>query len=454
MLSRWKHKLQFYLALFLLRGPFYRLLIIAVITALAWYNFGPSPVLINMLVASVSVLIIACPCALGLATPISTMIGIGKAAEFGGLIRNGDALQKASELTVVVMDKTGTITEGKPSVVGFQPLTNSTSSLHKSLSEEQIKALVFALEKGANHPLAEALLAFCEVDNTTGSVLNNATPSVAITQFQNLAGMGVSGQYQQQTVLLGNERLMSEYAVTLPESEPSPDSQANTCVYFALAGQLIAIFYIADAVKPEAPAAIAALQQQGIRVVMLTGDNQQTAAAVAHSVGISDFHAQLMPDDKLTWVQRLQAEGEVVGMVGDGINDAPALAQANVGFAMGGGTDVAIESADITLMRGSLHAIADIIEISRATLTNIKQNLWGAFLYNSLGIPLAAGVLFPFTGWLLSPIIAGLAMSLSSVTVVTNANRLRFYRSHSQRMTVTHASARGATQNAPISERK
>lgn len=382
-------------------------MIIAVLTALAWYNFGPQPVLVNMLVTATTVLIIACPCALGLATPISTMIGVGKAAEYGGLVRNGEALQRASKVDTVVLDKTGTITQGKPSVVDAQFLADKA----------QVLPLVAAVEQGSSHPLAQALLAYAGEQSISEP-----------EQFESLTGKGVSAQVGGKRLLLGNQKLMASEQVDVSNiSTQAWLDNANTVVYFAIDGKLAATFAIADPIRQDAKEAIARLHQQNINVVMLTGDNPQTAQAIAKQAGVDEFHAELMPSDKLDWIKTLQAQGKVVAMAGDGINDAPALAQADVGFAMGGGTDVAIESADIALIRGSLHGISDIIGISKATITNIKQNLWGAFAYNTLGIPVAAGVLFPITGMLLSPIIAGAAMSLSSVTVVSNANRLRWY---------------------------
>ncbi|WP_233070478.1 heavy metal translocating P-type ATPase [Motilimonas eburnea] len=385
-------------------------MIIAILTALAWYNFGPAPSLVYMLVTATAVLIIACPCALGLATPISTMIGVGKAAEFGGLIRHGDALQRASEINVMVLDKTGTITQGKPKVTQYHALSQ----------DKPLLDIVTAVEQGANHPLAQALLEYADNAKTKAD-------SVTVTDFTSLTGLGVQASYQGQRVLLGNEQLMAQFDIDCREALAKLAQQASTLVFLALGDQVEAIFAINDPIREDAKSAIARFHQQGIEVVMLTGDNAATAEQVAQQTGIDAFHANQLPQDKLEWIKRLQAQGKVVGMVGDGINDAPALAQADVGFAIGGGTDVAIESADITLMRSSLHGISDVIAISSATMTNIKQNLWGAFIYNSLGIPIAAGLLFPFTGWLLSPIIAGAAMSLSSVTVVSNANRLRWF---------------------------
>lgn len=389
-------------------------MIIAVITALAWFNLGPDPRVIHMLVTATTVLIIACPCALGLATPISTMIGVGKAAEHGILVRDGQALQTASRLTTLVVDKTGTLTEGKPRVTEAQILAGQ---------EDQVLGLVAALEQGSEHPLASALLSYAE---ERGSI------PASIDGFESLTGRGVIATGQHGEMLrLGNAALLEDAGIALDDSQEFAtrlEEEARTVLYFAIDERLTALFAVSDPLRADSIEAVRRLQADGLKVVMLTGDNAHTAAAVAREVGIDDYRAELLPEDKHAEVERLQRAGEVVGMTGDGINDAPALAQADVGFAIGQGTDVAIESAGITLMRNSLHGIADAIEISRATLTNIKQNLWGAFGYNSLGIPVAAGVFFPFTGLLLSPVIAGIAMSLSSVTVVSNANRLRWFR--------------------------
>ena len=389
-------------------------MMLATLAALAWFNFGPSPVIVHMLVAAVSVLIIACPCALGLATPISTMIGVGKAAEYGGLIRNGESLQRASELTTIVLDKTGTITEGKPKVVH--------QILAAGADEEHLAKLVSSLEKGANHPLANALMNHAEL---------TSQDSYETSQFESIVGRGLKATIQGQIYFLGNQALIKEQNIDFSQLD-SIDEQyaASTQVYLADRDQVLAVFCIEDPIKSGSASAIKTLQQAGLKVIMLSGDNHNSAALVANKLAIDDFHGELMPNDKLEWVRKLQAKGEVVGMIGDGINDAPALAQADVGFAMGAGTDVAMESADITLIRSDLASVAQVIEVSQATLRNIKQNLWGAFAYNSLGIPLAAGVLFPFTGWLLSPIIAGAAMSLSSITVVANANRLRRFKAN------------------------
>nr|WP_225809919.1 heavy metal translocating P-type ATPase [Halomonas lysinitropha] len=393
-------------------------LIIAVITALAWFNFGAEPRVIHMLVTATTVLIIACPCALGLATPISTMIGVGKAAEHGVLVRSGDALQTASKLTTLVVDKTGTLTEGKPEVTESEVLEGE---------EQDVLGLVAALERGSEHPLAAALMAHAEE--------RRAEPG-EIRGFDTVTGGGVKATTADgRALLLGNARLLEEAGIELSsgrEMASDLEEKARTVVYLAVDGRLAALFGISDPLRHDTIAAVKRLQADGLKVVMLTGDNAHTAGAIAREVGIDDFRAGLLPEDKHAEIERLQREGEIVGMVGDGINDAPALARAEVGFAIGQGTDVAIESAGITLVRGSLHGVAAAIEISRATLRNIKQNLVGAFGYNTLGIPIAAGVLYPVTGTLLSPIIAGVAMSLSSITVVSNANRLRLFRPSSE----------------------
>ncbi|OAZ97188.1 heavy metal translocating P-type ATPase [Halomonas sp. G11] len=389
-------------------------MIIAVLTALIWFNIGAEPRVIHMLVTATTVLIIACPCALGLATPISTMIGVGKAAEHGVLVRNGDALQTASKLTTLVVDKTGTLTEGKPRVTEAELLDEDTA---------QTLGYIAALERGSEHPLAAALMAYADA--------HDAEPA-GIQDFDSVTGGGVKAQTTDgKSLLLGNARLMENAGVDLSvrlENARELEEKARTLVYFALDGQLAALFGISDPLRDDAVAAVKRLQEDGLNVVMLTGDNPHTAAAIARQVGIDDYRAGLLPEDKHADIERRQNAGEIVGMVGDGINDAPALARAHVGFAIGQGTDVAIESAGMTLMRGSLHGVADAIEISRATLRNIKQNLIGAFGYNVLCIPIAAGVLYPLTGTLLSPMIAGAAMSLSSITVVSNANRLRLWK--------------------------
>ncbi|MDC8804943.1 heavy metal translocating P-type ATPase [Halomonas pacifica] len=392
-------------------------MIIAVLTALAWFNVGAEPRVIHMLVTATTVLIIACPCALGLATPISTMVGVGKAAEQGVLVRNGEALQTASRLTTLVVDKTGTLTEGKPRVTE----AHLFSAGGGDDDEARLLGLVAGLERGSEHPLASALVSYCEA--------RAGDTAAEVRDFTSVTGGGVrASDGDGHALLLGNARLLEEAGVDLGDAAERAsqwEKQARTVVYLAVGGELAALFGISDPLRHDTATAVRRLQADGLRVVMLTGDNRHTAAAIAAELGIDDFQAGLLPEDKHAEIERRQQAGEVVGMVGDGINDAPALARADVGFAIGQGTDVAIESAGITLMRGSLHGVAAAIEISRATLTNIKQNLVGAFGYNALCIPIAAGVLYPLTGMLLSPMIAGAAMSLSSITVVGNANRLR-----------------------------
>jgi len=413
-------------------------LLIAVVTALIWYNLGPQPQIAYMLVTACTVLIIACPCALGLATPISTMIGIGKAAEYGILIRNGDALQQASKLDTIVLDKTGTITQGKPSVVAFELFKDGGTTEHYATDPEAADVdktdalkIALCLEKRSEHPLAEAVVEYCQTGIDSVADENKGPFQTNIEAFKAHSGLGVSAVIDGQSVLLGNARLMIEQQVDTAAATEIADSwqqQASTVVYLARGGKLQALMAIADPLKTDAVEAVQRLKAEGLRVVMLTGDNKATAAAVAATTAVDEFHAELMPEDKLAFIAQLQQQGRRTGMVGDGINDAPSLSRADVGFAIGTGTDVAIESADITLMRGSLHGVADAIALSRASLRNIKQNLWGAFLYNSLGIPVAAGLLYPFLGLLLNPVIAGAAMSLSSLTVVSNANRLRLFK--------------------------
>ena len=390
-------------------------MLIAIVAALVWFSIGPEPRAVYAIVTAVTVLIIACPCALGLATPMSVMVGIGKAAEAGVLIRNGEALQTASQLTTMILDKTGTITSGQPEVVQVDAAGDHT--------QNQLLLLAASLESGSEHPLAQAFL---------DAAKKQELDLLSAEGFAAVSGQGIKGQIDGTHLLLGNQKLMDLNGVPLnKQSLNTSDNMAEkawTPVFLASNRQLIAIFAVADPVKPESAAAIKRLQADGLKVVMLTGDNKHTAEAVARQVGIDQVRAEVLPEDKKNQVAELQQQGERVGMVGDGINDAPALALANVGFAIGTGTDVAIESADITLMRGSLHGVADAIDISTATMRNIRQNLLGAFIYNSAGIPIAAGALFPLTGMLLNPIIAGTAMAFSSVTVVSNANRLRLFR--------------------------
>ncbi|MBB1426224.1 copper-translocating P-type ATPase [Shewanella sp. SG44-2] len=389
------------------------MMIIAIISAMVWLNFGPEPSMGYAIVSAMTILIIACPCALGLATPMSVMVGVGKAAESGVLIRNGEALQTASTITTMILDKTGTITEGAPKITDI--------IVANGREQEHVLQLAASIEQHSEHPLAQAVV---QAAADKGLALFN------VEQFTAIAGFGVQAQYQSTQLLFGNEKLMREKGIALSDYQQQAQAlaaEAKTPMYFAIDGELAAVIAVADPIKADSVAAIARLKNSGIKVIMLTGDNHATAAAVAAKVGVDDFFADVLPQDKANKVAELQALGEVVGMTGDGINDAPALALANVGFAIGTGTDVAIESADITLMRGSLHGLADAIAVSKATLGNIRQNLVGAFIYNMAGIPLAAGVLFPVFGVLLNPVVAGAAMAFSSLTVVTNANRLRFF---------------------------
>lgn len=388
-------------------------LIIAVATFLAWFNLGPEPRVGFALVALMTVLIVACPCALGLATPISIMVGVGKAAEYGILIRNGEALQQAGRITTVVLDKTGTITSGRPAVTAVVPADG--------WQEQHVLQLAASVETGSEHPLADVVVAAARERRV--QILN-------MERFTAETGRGVRGILGGQEVLVGNARFMEENAVdtgSFAGRAAALEREGHTVIYLAAGGQPAGLVAVADPVKPDAREAIARLRAMGLKIIILTGDSRATAAAIARRLDVDEVIAEVLPQHKADKVADLQARGEVVCMVGDGINDAPALARAHVGFAIGTGTDVAIESADVTLMRGSLHGVADAMEISRATLRNIKQNLFGAFIYNALGIPVAAGIIYPLFGVLLNPIIAGAAMAMSSVTVVTNANRLRLY---------------------------
>ena len=390
-------------------------MILAVWTFVIWFNWGPQPPLVYALVTSVTVLIIACPCALGLATPMSLMVGIGKGAEHGILIRSGEALQTSRSVRTVVLDKTGTITKGKPE------LTDIVTNGQLSMSTDELLKLTASVERVSEHPLAQAIV---EGAQTRGLTL------VEVQHFEAIPGHGVSASLEDLDLLIGNLKLMHDKKIPLGVLEEQAKSLADdgkTPMYVAINDQAAGIIAVADTVKEDSAEAINALQSMGIEVVMITGDNRRTAEAIARKVGIHRVLAEVLPEDKAHNVQLLQAEGKRVAMVGDGINDAPALAQADVGLAIGTGTDVAIEASDITLIKGSLNGIVTAIEVSRATMKNIYQNLFGAFIYNLLGIPVAMGLLFPFFGLLLSPLIAGAAMAFSSVTVVSNANRLRAF---------------------------
>lgn len=381
---------------------------IALFSAAIWYLFGPQPQLVYTLVIATTVLIIACPCALGLATPMSIISGVGRAAEFGVLVRDADALQQASNLDTLVFDKTGTLTEGQPKVVEIITFNQ--------VDQQQALRWAAALEQGANHPLARAI-----VNHAKGQTLPQ------VEQFRTLRGAGVSGEVAGVSLLLGNVRLMQENQIVTLALEKQIQQLAErgiTPVVLAANGQPAALIAIRDPLRSDSISALQRLHRQGYQLVMLTGDNAVTANAIAKEAGIDRVIAGVLPDGKALAIKQLQAQGHRVAMIGDGINDAPALAQADVGIAMGGGSDIAIETAAITLMRHSLNGVADALAIAKATLRNMKQNLLGAFIYNAFGIPIAAGVLYPLTGSLLSPEIAGAAMALSSITVVSNANRL------------------------------
>jgi len=389
-------------------------MILAILAAVAWYDFGPEPRAVFATVVLVTTLIIACPCALGLATPTSLTVGIGKGAENGILIRSGDALQAAEKLDAIILDKTGTITKGEPAVTDIV--------VTQGHDEANVLRLTASLERGSEHPLGEAIVKGAEARKLK---LSDAGAFAAIP------GHGVSGRIDGHDVLFGNAKLMRDRGVSIAMLEKDWGRLANegkTPMYVSIDKKAAGLVSVADTVKADSKAAIEVLQGLGIEVVMLTGDNERTGRAIGREVGIERVLAEVLPDDKAHEVQKLQLEGKSVGMVGDGVNDAPALAQADVGFAIGTGTDVAIEASDVTLIKGSLMGVVTAIEISRATMRNVRQNLVGAFGYNTLGIPVAMGVLYPFIGLLLSPLIAAAAMAFSSVTVVTNANRLRFFK--------------------------
>lgn len=386
--------------------------VIALLSAAVWYLFGPAPQIVYTLVIATTVLIIACPCALGLATPMSIIAGVGRAAEFGVLVRDADALQRASTLSTLVFDKTGTLTEGKPRVVAIQ--------LFNGADEASVLRQAAALEQGSGHPLAQAIVARAGL---------SSLPDIA--QFRTIPGQGVSGILDGIPLLLGNPALMAQQQIATDSVQQQMDKLAETGatpVLLAADGHLVALFAIRDPLRQESVGALQRLHQRGYQLVMLTGDNPITASAIAREAGIDRVIAGVLPAGKAAAIAHLQQQGQQVAMIGDGINDAPALAQADVGIAMGGGSDVAIETAAITLMRQDLNAVVDALSIAKATLRNMKQNLLGAFIYNAAGIPIAAGVLYPLTGTLLSPVVAGAAMALSSITVVSNANRLIRYR--------------------------
>ncbi|MET0090662.1 MAG: heavy metal translocating P-type ATPase [Candidatus Thiodiazotropha sp.] len=405
--------------------------VIALITFLVWLMLGPEPSLPYALTAAIAVLVIACPCALGLATPIAIMVGTSRAAQMNVLIRNSEGLQSASGLTHLVVDKTGTLTQGAPTVTAIHV---------ESVNQQELLRLAASVEAVSSHPLASAI-------NAHAAALNiNILP---VSGFQSHDGLGVEGQVAGQRVSLGGAQYLRQQGVTLSEAwqqrAEQEMAQAGSLVWVLVDEQVSGLIVLSDPLRPDSSAAVRALQEQGIEVVVCTGDNARTARSVAQRLGIQTVHSELLPADKLVVVRDLQAQGYRVGMVGDGVNDAPALAQADTSFAIGSGTDVAIQNADITLVVDSLINVSTAIAISRATLGNIRQNLFGAFIYNVLGIPLAAGVLYPFTGWLLPPMFASAAMALSSVTVVANANRLRFFKLHEETRLTTTLKVTGMT---------
>ena len=384
---------------------------VAVISAAVWGLLGPEPRLAYALVNAVAVLIIACPCALGLATPMSIMVATGRGAMAGVLIKNAEALEILERIDTLVVDKTGTLTEGKPRLASLV-----TAPGH---SESDLLRLAASLERGSEHPLAAAIVAGAEERKLTLS---------AAKDFRSVTGKGVAGRVEGRTVVLGNHRLIQDLGVPIGDLAERADAlrrEGQTAMFVAVDGRIAGLVGVADPIKESTPEALRLLRESGVRVVMLTGDSRATAETVARKLGITEIEAEVLPDQKSAVVKRLQAEGRIVAVAGDGINDAPALAQAHVGIAMGTGTDVAMESADITLVKGDLRGIARARRLSQVTMRNIRENLFFAFVYNALGVPIAAGVLYPVFGLLLNPIIASAAMSFSSVSVIFNALRLR-----------------------------
>ncbi len=385
--------------------------VISILTFFIWAKFGPEPAMVYGFINAIAVLIIACPCALGLATPMSVMVGVGKGAQSGILIKNAEALENMDKVDVLITDKTGTITEGKPSVEKIVAL---------QYSEEELLQYIASLNQYSEHPLAEAVVKFAKAKNISLTKVND---------FENIAGKGVIGTAVDKKIALGNKKLMDQVGAivsgAIEERIVTEQKFGKTVSYIAVNKNVVGFVTITDAIKATSAAAIKELMRQGVEVIMLTGDNINTAKAVADELHLTSFQAGCLPEDKLKVIEKLQAEGKIVAMAGDGINDAPALAQSDIGIAMGTGTDVAIESAKITVVKGDLQGIVKAKNLSHAVMSNIKQNLFFAFIYNVLGVPVAAGVLYPFFGILLSPMIAALAMSFSSVSVIVNALRLR-----------------------------
>ncbi|MDX5480694.1 MAG: heavy metal translocating P-type ATPase [Hymenobacteraceae bacterium] len=386
---------------------------IAVLTFVAWLVLGGEAYLTEALLSTISVLVIACPCALGLATPTAIMVGVGRGAENGILIKDAESLEHAHKVDAVILDKTGTITLGKPSVT-------DVVWADETAEQEKLERLFFSMEAQSEHPIAQAIYTFYR---------EQGYKTQELTYFSSLTGLGIEADFEGRRHYAGNEKLLQQQGVALPayllQAARQLQEDAKTVIFFADEQQALAVFAVSDPIKPAAAEGIKAIQEAGLEVYMLTGDNKQTAAAVARQVGVEHYQAELLPNDKAEFVKQLQAEGKVVAMVGDGINDAQALATADVSIAMGQGTDVAMDVAGITLMRSDLTQIAKAVRLSRATVQTIRQNLFWAFVYNVICIPLAAGLLYPFTGFLLNPMIAGAAMALSSVSVVSNSLRLR-----------------------------
>ena len=383
----------------------------AILAFLGWAIWGPEPRMAHALLAAVAVLIIACPCALGLATPMSIMVAVGRGASLGVLVRNAEALETLARVDTLVIDKTGTLTEGKPHLTNVRVLQGT------KLAENALLSLAASVERASEHPLARAIVRAAE---------ERKLPLAPVTEFQASPGGGVQGRVLGKQVLAGTARFLGQQGIVLDAGGDSDAAEsASTAINVAADGRLVGVLSLSDEIKASTSEAIRALREGGLRVVMLTGDRREAAKNVAAQLGIEEFEAEVLPEQKTDVIEKLKAEGRIVAMAGDGINDAPALAAAHVGIAMGTGTDVAIESAGITLVKGDLRGIVRARKLSRATLRNIKQNLGFAFLYNALGIPIAAGVFYPVFGWLLSPMIASAAMSFSSVSVITNALRLR-----------------------------
>ncbi|HEY5701489.1 MAG TPA: copper-translocating P-type ATPase, partial [Gammaproteobacteria bacterium] len=387
-------------------------ILVAVFSFAAWATIGPSPAFAHALVAAVSVLIIACPCALGLATPVSVMVGVGRGAGFGVLIRNAEALETLEKVDTLIVDKTGTLTEGRPAVMFVE--------CFDEMSESDLLRLAASVERASEHPLAEAIVSAAK---------SRGIDLQPVENFESDTGKGVRGAVGGDRVLIGNQRVLEDAGISLGgvvmQSAQDSRGRGETVVFVAVNDRVAGIVGIADPIKATTPDAIQYLHENGIRVVMATGDHEATANAVAAKLGVDEVHAGVLPEDKARLVEQLQSRGRIVAMAGDGINDAPALALADVGIAMGTGSDVAIESAAVTLVKGDLNGIARARNLSRRTMRNIRQNLFFAFIYNALGVPIAAGVLYPFVGVLLSPMIASAAMSISSVSVIGNALRLR-----------------------------